>query len=121
MKKDLIVKHNKIIESRYNLDSWEVKIIAKLSTLIQKDDENFREFTFKSSDMLIELGFGKKNQTQLKNTIEKLITKKIIIQEENETIITTFLSSCRYKKDTSEIILSFDPNLRPYLLQLQSN
>ncbi|OQY07197.1 MAG: hypothetical protein B6I28_05770 [Fusobacteriia bacterium 4572_132] len=35
--------------------------------------------------------------------------------------ITTFLSSCRYKKDTSEIILSFDPNLRPYLLQLQSN
>lgn len=118
MKKDLIVRHNKLIEGRYNLDTWEIKIIAKLSSLIQKDDDDFKEFTFKSSDMLNELGFGLKNHIQLKETIEKLITKKITIQKEKETLVTTFLSSCRYRHDTSEIILRFDPNLKPYLLQL---
>ena len=61
MKKELIVKHNKIIEGKYNLDTWEVKIIAKLSSMIQKDDDDFREFKFKTYDMLVELGFGEKN------------------------------------------------------------
>lgn len=121
MKQELIVKHNKIIEGKYNLDTWEIKIIAKLSSLIHKDDDDFKEFNFKSSDLLNELGFGEKNHIQLKETIEKLITKKITIQKEKETLVTTFLSSCRYMHDTSEIILRFDPNLRPYLLQLKEN
>ena len=121
MKKELIVKHNKLIEGKYNLDTWEIKIIAKVSSLIQKDDDDFKEFTFKSSDMLNELGFGLKNHIQLKETIEKLITKKITIQKEKETLVTTFLSSCIYRHDTSEIILRFDPNLKPYLLQLKDN
>ena len=43
MKKEIKVKHNKIIEGKYNLDTWEVKIIAKLSSMIQKDDDDFRE------------------------------------------------------------------------------
>ena len=80
MKNNLIVKHNKIIEGKYNLDTWEVKIIAKLSSMIQKDDDDFREFKFKTYDMLVELGFGEKNHLQLKETIEKLITKKITIK-----------------------------------------
>lgn len=121
LKKNLIVKHNKLIEGKYNLDTWEIKIIAKVSSLIQKDDDDFKEFTFKSSDMLNELGFGLKNHIQLKETIEKLITKKITIQKEKETLVTTFLSSCIYRHDTSEIILRFDPNLKPYLLQLKDN
>lgn len=122
MKKDLIVKHNKIIESKYNMSTTEIKIIAKLTSLITKDDKNFKEHIFKSDTLLRELNLGNQNYTALKNTIDKLISKKIRIkQAENKELTTTFLSSCIYCYDSGEVILKYDPELKPYFLQLKTN
>ena len=61
MSKELIVKHNKLIESAYTMTTTEAKIVAKLTSLIDKDDEDFKEHIFKSADLLKELGLGEKN------------------------------------------------------------
>ena len=42
----LIVKHNDFIEAKYNLTLTELKIIAKLSSMIQKDDDDFKSYKF---------------------------------------------------------------------------
>ena len=44
--KELVVKHNQIIESAYTMTTTEAKIIAKLTSMIKKDDEDFKEHTF---------------------------------------------------------------------------
>lgn len=122
MRKNLIVKHNDIIEGRYNLTLTEAKIIAKLTSMIKKDDEDFKEHIFKTKELLEELNLGNENYTALKDAIDKLIIRKIEIkQEKKDLLVTSFLSSCLYRHSTGEIILRYDPNLKPYLLQLKAN
>ncbi|PRX19640.1 replication initiator protein [Orenia metallireducens] len=122
MANDLIVKHNKVIESKYNMTSTEAKIIAKLTCLIEKNDEDFKEHTFRSRDLLEELGLGENNYVALKESIRKLITREIEIhQPDKRELITTFLSSCVYDNINSTITLSYDPKLKPYFLQLKNN
>jgi len=128
MGKEMIVKHNKIIESKYDMTVTEAKIIAKLTSMIEKDDEDFKEHVFKSRDLLEELGLGEKNYTALEDSVDRLLSRIIEIKlntydkkGNRDVLKTTFLSSCIYKHSTSEIILSYDPKLKPYFLQLKKN
>lgn len=122
MSKDLIVKHNKVIESKYNMTSTEAKIIAKLTCMIKKNDEEFKKYTFRSIDLLQELGLGTTNYVALRKAINKLITRKIKIhQSGKKELVTTFLSSCIYDNKNSTVTLSYDPELKPYFLQLKKN
>ena len=122
MSNDLVVKHNKIIESKYNMTTSEIKIIAKLTSMIKKDDEDFKEYVFVSKKLLDELNLGKENYTVLEESINKLISRRIEIEQENKKkkLVTTFLSSCMYDNtgDESKVILRYDPQLKPYFLQL---
>jgi len=122
MKNDLIVIHNKIIEGKYNMTTTEIKIIAKLTSLIKKDDNDFKEHTFVSKHLLNELNLGSENYTALEESINKLISRRIEIEQENKKkkLVTTFLSSCIYdnSEDESKIVLRYDPNLKPYFIQL---
>ena len=80
MSKELIVKHNKLIESAYTMTTTEAKIVAKLTSLIDKDDEDFKEHIFKSSDLLKELGLGAENYTALEQSIDRLMSRIIEIK-----------------------------------------
>ena len=80
MKNDLIVVHNKIIEGKYNMTTTEIKIIAKLTSLIKKDDDDFKEHTFVSKHLLNELNLGSENYTALEESINKLISRRIEIE-----------------------------------------
>lgn len=126
--KELVVKHNQIIESAYTMTTTEAKIIAKLTSMIKKDDEDFKEHTFKVRDLLRELGLGEKNHIALEQSIDKLMSRIIEIKldkknkkGENDILKITFVSSCIYRHSTSEIVLRYDPNLKPYFLQLNQN
>lgn len=124
MNKSLIVKHNKIIESKYNMTTTEIKIVAKLTSLIKKDDEDFKEYTFSSKNLLKELNLGSENYSALEDSINKLIGRVIEIEKEDgRKLVTTFLSSCLYDntQEESTITLSYDPKLKPYFFQLKDN
>src|SRR5574344_1529831 len=125
MSKELVVKHNQIIESAYTMTTTEAKIIAKLTSMIKKEDEDFKEHIFKVSDLLKELGLGNQNYIALEQSIDRLMSRIIEIKPdtknkkgENDILKITCVSSCIYRRSTSEIILRYDPNLKPYFLQL---
>ena len=119
MKKNLIVKHNDFIEAKYNLTLTELKIIAKLSSMIKKDDDDFKVYKFTANELMEDLKLNN-NYDDLKEAIRKLLTRLIIIRTEQTVLATTFLSSAEYFKNTT-IELSFDKKLKPYLLQLKNN
>jgi len=104
------------------MTTTEIKIIAKLTSLIKKDDDDFKEHTFVSKNLLNELNLGSENYTALEESINKLISRRIEIEQDNKKkkLVTTFLSSCIYDNtgDESKIILRYDPNLKPYFIQL---
>ena len=119
MKKNLIVKHNDFIEAKYNLTLTELKIIAKLYSMIKKDDDDFKVYKFTANELMEDLKLNN-NYDDLKEAIRKLLTRLIIIRTEQAVLATTFLSSAEYFKNTT-IELSFDKKLKPYLLQLKNN
>lgn len=123
MKKELIVKHNDFIEAKYNLTLTELKIIAKLSSMIQKDDNEITCYKFSLQSLIEELNLGKENYTHLIDSLDRLLTRIIIIKklDSNTFLKTTFLSSTEYFLDDSTVELSFDKKLKPYLLQLKNN
>lgn len=106
------------------MSTTEIKIVAKLTSLINKDDEDFKEYEFSSMKLLKELNLGSENYSALEDSINKLIGRVIEIEKEDgRKLVTTFLSSCLYDntQEESTITLSYDPKLRPYFLQLQDN
>ena len=120
MSKELIVKHNEIVEGRYNLTLTEAKIVAKLTSLIKKDDDDFQSYKFTAKELLKDLKIDENNYKDLKIAVDRLMTRIISIKTENSELKTTFLSSAEYFKN-STIELSFDKKLKPYLLQLKTN
>lgn len=120
---ELIVKHNNFVEANYNLTLTELKIIAKLSSMIQKEDDDITCYKFSLQKLLEELNLGKENYTHLIDSLDRLLTRIIIIKrlDSNTFLKTTFLSSTEYFLDDSTVELSFDKKLKPYLLQLKNN
>ena len=120
---ELIVKHNNFVEAKYNLTLTELKIIAKLSSMIQKEDDDITCYKFSLQKLLEELNLSRENYTHLIDSLDRLLTRIIIIKrlDSNTFLKTTFLSSTEYFLDDSTVELSFDKKLKSYFLQLKNN
>ncbi|MCY6371733.1 replication initiation protein [Clostridium ganghwense] len=117
----LIVKSNKLIEASYKLTAGEQKIILTLSSKIKPEDEEFKDYEFKIKDFIKLLGI--KNQAkyaEVPQVTKELMRKVFTIKEEDREIQLSWLSSVTYLKGKGIVVLRFDPNLKPYLLQLKS-
>ena len=120
--KALIIKSNKIIEARYKLNPIETKIIMILISLIEPNDCDFKGFKLKVKDVANLIGIESTNKySRLKSVTGKLVGKKITIQEEDGLLQATWLSSTKYYDNDGMIKFSFDPLLKPYLLELKGN
>ena len=117
---NLIVKHNDFIEGRFHLELNQAKIIAKLSSIIQKDDKDFKLYIFQAKNLLEELKMGINNYDDLKKSVDSLVDKTIQLGKPDSTLTISLLSSAEYFKD-GRIELEFSPKLKPYLLQLKEN
>ena len=123
MEKDyLVTKSNYfIMNSHYDLSFQEQKIILTLASMVQPEDTEFKEYKFKIKDFIKLLGL--KTQTKYSEVpkITKELMKKVFeIKEGKDIIQLAWLSSARYKTGEGIVILKFDSNLKPYMLQLNS-
>jgi len=119
-KSDLIVKSNYLIEASYKLWLTEMKIISKLVSTIQKDDVDFKVYSFKTGELLHELKLWKNNYKELDIASDKLLAKTLTIKRKNGGVLkVNLLSSFEYKKSEWIIEMCFDPKLREYLLQVK--
>lgn len=122
MKKELIVKHNKLIEANYKLTLQEQKLILILAKEIKKEDVCFKNCIFTVEELSNILSLDKRAYySELKNLTEKLISRVIKIKEPDGLLQVSWLNSAKYYDKEGTIELSFSEKLKPYLLQLNSH
>jgi plasmid replication initiation protein len=122
-KKSLVVQSNSLVEAKYRLSVEEQKIIKILISQIQREDEDFKAYEFHIRELAKMLGMEHKDPYRvLEKITERLMSRvlKFSSSETNTILQVSWLSSTIYKKGEGTVILRFDPNLKPLLLQLQS-
>ncbi len=119
MSKELIVKHNKLIEANYKLTLQEQKLILTLAREITKEDNNFKKCVFTVEQLSEILSLEKKGYySELKEITKSLISRVIQIKEPDGLLQVSWLNSAKYYDNKGIVELSFSNDLKPYLLQL---
>ena len=94
-----------------------MKMIAE----IKNEDVDFKSYSYKVTELESKIG-RRLDREYLKNTARSLMKKPLTIDEgEGDFLICNWISSFKYKSKEAEIEISFDPKLKPYLLQLQTH
>lgn len=123
----LIKKANELVESRYKFDIWETRVFAKMITLINKSDEDFKTYRIYIKEIQDDFGLTKNKDayTRLKEGARRLMRRILKVSYEDkegtkvlETPVIIGLETVLDGK--SFIDVSFHPNMKPFLLQLKS-
>jgi len=122
-KKYVVTQSNNLIEARHvkPLSAREQKIVLTMVSMIQPNDEDFKEYRISIQEFSEMLGLkGHAKYEEIKDVALRLQEKTIFIPDENGFVTTNWVASQRYKKGEGVIELSFSPYLKPYLLQLKN-
>lgn len=120
-----IIKSNKLIEAKGRMTSLEQKFILSLISEIQPTDKDFKDYYINVQDLKHGIGATYNNIYELlKEVANSLMDRKIEIEQVNskgkkEFLITRYLSSAKYIEGEGCIKVSFDPELKPYLIEIK--
>lgn len=116
----LIVKSNYIIEASYKLSLGEQRVIYILTSMIDKDDEEFKPYKLTIKEFAEILGTKNKDlYSRVSQYVELLRERDLTIVREKSVLKTKWLSSAEYFVDEGYVELEFSPKLKPYLLMLK--
>lgn len=117
--RNVIKVEHSLNTARYSLTSIETDLVLKMVAEIKNEDEDFKPYSFKITDL--EGYFGKQlNRQTLKEMARNLMKKPITIdKEDGGFLVCNWVSSFEYKAKMGLLELAFDPKLKPYLVQLQ--
>lgn len=116
----LIVKSNYIVEASYKLSVGEQRVIYILTSMINKDDADFKLYKFTAKQFADIIGTKSKNiYNQVSQYVEALRDRDLTIIKEKSILKTKWLSSAEYFVDEGYVELEFSPKLKPYLLMLK--
>jgi hypothetical protein len=102
--RDLIVKDNKLITSKYHLTLMQIKFISFMSSRINKDDEDFFTYSFQINDILNVLDVRRVHYKQLRVSLRELMSKYIVLEDNQYNVKeTTFLSFFHIDKEKDMI------------------
>ncbi|MBU3114543.1 replication initiation protein [Clostridium lacusfryxellense] len=118
----LVTKSNYfIMNSSYDLSLEEQKIILTIASMVQPTDEEFKPYNFKISEFMELVGVEDKSKyTEIPKITKELMKKVFEIQEGNTIIQTAWLSGVRYEKGSGMVTLKFNPDLKPYMIKLNT-
>ena len=118
----IVTQANELVESRYNLTLGEQRLIFTMIARIQPEDEDFKPYRISLHELADFLGINKNHiYADCKKITKKLLEKVVEIQEPGRLLQTHWVSSADYIDGTGMVNLTFDPLLKPYLLQLKGN
>jgi len=119
MKKDeLVVKHNSLIRSRYDYTIAELRLVITIASMIDADDEDFREYTVAAKEYAELMGADAHNvRKAVKELGQMLLSKPLQIPTTGGFALANWFSWFEYKDGM--IHCSFHPKLKPYMLQLK--
>jgi plasmid replication initiation protein len=120
----MVVKHNDLIEAKYQLPNLqEQRIIFMLLGQIKPSDDDFKYYRITVSDFSEIMGLkGKDIYAELDRATKALVSRTISIRRDEKSFLhMNWLSSAEYKSGSGYVELAFDPKLKPYLLQLKNH
>lgn len=116
----IVTKANTLVTANYDLSLQEQKLILTLASMVQPNDEEFKEYEFKIKDFMDLLGVDTKTKyTEIPKITKDLMKKVFEIREGKDIVQLSWLSSARYKTGNGIVVLKFDSSLKPYMLQLK--
>ncbi|MFZ4773726.1 MAG: replication initiation protein [Terrimicrobiaceae bacterium] len=122
MDKQLVVKSNFLIEASYRLSAIEQKIILTLATKIKKTDRGFQKYFFNLGELGDFLGLKTNSDyAYLREVTKNLLSRVLTLKKEESTLQTHWLEAVEYFDSRGAVALNFNPELKPFLLQLKSN
>jgi plasmid replication initiation protein len=116
-------KHNDLIEARYKLPNLrEQQVIFALLGKIRPEDEDFKGYQISVSDFAKFIGVNSKSiYEDMEQTLTNLAERTVKIKQGKSFLVASWLSSAKYVHGSGYVELRFDPNLKPYLLQLKDH
>lgn len=106
------------IEAEFNLSKAQLKLLAKLASLVHKDDADFKQYEFNIRTLLIELNLGEENYHYLREITKDMAAKVAEIPTGSSTVQTGLIYA-EYPDDLSMLKLSFHRDMKPYFLRLR--
>lgn len=112
---------SEITTARTKMTANELKVFYQVSTLIDKDDSDFKEYTISVKDFCSSLGLNDSNRDYIVGLCKKLLRQVFEIeQEDGDYLGYTIFSKMHYKHKKQEITMGFNDEMRPYLLNLKN-
>jgi plasmid replication initiation protein len=115
-----VTKSNVLIEANYKLTVTEQKVILYLVSQINKDDDDFKMYSLPIQHFYELLGYrGSPKYSEMREITKNLMRKILEIKEGKKLKQMSWISYVEYDEHSGCVSLSFDPRLKPYLLQLK--
>jgi hypothetical protein len=117
----LVVKSNQLINSRFTLTVTEMRLFLLMVAQVERDDRDFKPYRIKIRDFADAIGSNFKDYYKTaEQSSRQLLSRVMEIPTANGNLLqVSFLSSAEYFRGEGIIELSFDPKLKPYLLELK--
>lgn len=127
--KDIIIKHNDLVQSSYSLSLLQQKIIlyviSKLDqNMMIENDLFYVDVTFKDLKEIIAVNISKEKLVKFTNhyyiirTLKNLKERTLIIKTKEQTLYTGWIIRFIHLKGNQTIRIYLDPYLKDYLLNL---
>jgi plasmid replication initiation protein len=117
----MVTQSNFLVEARYNLSLVEQKIVKCISSLVEPQDQEFKEYGISAKHFSILIGSTRENAyMRLKESCEKLVSNLIRLRKpDGSFFVCSWASSAEYVKDSGIVKFCFDPKLKPFMLELK--
>lgn len=121
-KQQVAVQSNALINARYEMTAFQKKILLYIISMIQPEDEDFKQYTINVKDFVSDTDYKSKMlYGKLRQETKALIGKVYEIEEADRLSQISILSEAVYIKGKGTIQVRFTPALKPYLLQLKQH
>jgi len=124
-KKGVVVKSNDFVKAKLDWTTVEHRITLAMIAQLRKEDDEFDYQRVRLKDV-IELSGGKSQDlySRGEEICDKLLDQKLKIREENEDGQREYrgynlMSACKYIEGSGVIRAKFNPDMRPFLLELK--
>lgn len=109
-----------ITHARTKMTALELKTFYQVSTLIQMNDTEFKEYEISVSEFSKALNISDTNREQVIKLCKRLLRQVFEIeQERGDYIGYTIFSRMHYKHKEQKISMKFNEEFRPFLLELK--
>ncbi|WP_170065237.1 replication initiation protein [Methylovulum psychrotolerans] len=118
--KNVAVRHNPLTESRYKLSAIEQRLVGRLVAMVEPDDGDFKQYPVPVADFTDSMGHdGGVDSATINKAIDGLMDAQIKLEDGDNKVQARWLSSSRYQPEKGLVLLRFDPELKPWLLELK--